>query len=334
MQARRGAPRAILAPPRSRPRRASCSARRRRARLLRLRLSCESQPRSAWRALRPGRRALMRTRPREIAILRPVAERSRHPAQITIVREWLQHHRGESSKRSNGPRMPRQLRKPPRAPPRPLDRTRPSDWMLAGALFPAQMEQDSRDVDLDGTDVLARAAQRRRERQVSRGAAEKIGADDRPDRTRIDRAIRVAADAPVDRAYVQARAASNAIQSLAQNRIRNHRAAPVVQDHHVHLAWPVEIALAPRTRDETGVGRELLPSRGAREDFQEVAQVFEPRDDLLDSHHGDERLRHRARQAPVAFVLDDDERAGFRDRKIDAGNPEIRVQKNRAKSRA
>src|ERR1019366_4197703 len=107
-------------------------------------------PRSARRALRPGCRALMRTRPREVAILRPVAERSRHPAQITIVREWFQHHRGEFSKRSNRPR----------APPRPLYRTRPSDWMLARALFPAQMEQDSRDVDLDGTDILARAAQR------------------------------------------------------------------------------------------------------------------------------------------------------------------------------
>src|ERR1035437_6090756 len=205
---------------------------------------------------------------------------------------------------------------------------------LAGAFFPAQMQQDSRDVDLDGTDVLARAAQRRRERQVSRGTTEKIGADDRSDRTRIDRAIRVAADAPVDRAYVQARAASDAIQRLAQNRIRNHRAASVVQDNDVHLAWPVEIALAPRPRDETGVGRQFLPSGGTREDFQEVAQVFEPPDDLLDSHHGDERLRHRARQAPVAFVLDDDERASFCDRKIDAGNSEIRIQKNRAQSRA
>src|ERR1019366_5536525 len=137
-------------------------------------------PRSARRALRPGCGELMRMRPREVAILRPVAERSRHPAQITIVREWFQHHRGEFSKRSNRPRMPRHLRKPPRAPPRPLYRARPSDWMLARALFPAQMEQDPRDIDLDGTDVLARAAQRRRERQVSRRAAEKIGADDRP----------------------------------------------------------------------------------------------------------------------------------------------------------
>src|SRR5208283_4687184 len=129
-------------------------------RLLRSRLFCESQPHSAWRALRPGRGALMRTRPREVAILRPVAERSRHPAQITIVREWFQHHRGEFSKRSNRARMPRHLRKPPRAAPRPLYRTRPSKRMLAGALLPAQMEENSRDIDLHGTDVLARAAQR------------------------------------------------------------------------------------------------------------------------------------------------------------------------------
>src|ERR1700678_1936765 len=119
----------------------------------------------------------MRTRPREVAILRPVAEGSRHPTQITIVREWLQHYRCDFSKRANCPRIARRLRKSPSAPPRPFDRARPFERMLAGALLPAQMEQDSRDVYLDGTDVLARTAQGRGERQVARRAAEKIRTD-------------------------------------------------------------------------------------------------------------------------------------------------------------
>src|SRR5579862_1536909 len=287
---------------------------------------------SVWRALRL--RALMRARPGEVAKLSPVTERSRHPAQIAVMREWFQNHCGEFSERSNRPRMARCSREPPRPGPRLLDLARPVERMLAGALFPSEMKQDSRDVDLDGTDVFARAAQRRGKRQVSGGAAEKIWTDDRSDRSRINRAVCVASYATVNRTDVEARAASDAIQRLAQHGIREHRAAPVVEDDDVHLARPVELAFAPRPRDETGVGRELLPGRGAREDFQEVAHVFELRYDLLDAHHGDERLRHRARQASVAFVLDDDQRAGFRDRKIDSCNAEVRRQKNRAQSRA
>src|SRR5271156_642685 len=121
-------------------------------------------------------------------------------------------------------------------------------------------------------------------------APEKIRAYDRPDRSRIDRAIRVSSDAPVDRAYVEACAASDTVQRLAQDRVGQHRAAAVIENHDVHLARPVEVALAPWSGDETGVGRQLLPGCSAREDFQKVAQVVQPRDDLLDSHHGDERL--------------------------------------------
>src|SRR5271163_5352377 len=197
MRARHVAPMRRPALLRSQSRRASCGcARRRRARPSRSRLFCAARPRSAWRALRLG--TFMRPRPRKVAILGPVAERSRHPAQITIVREGLQHHRGKSSQHPNRPRMAGGRRKPPRAAPRPLDRARPFERMLAGAFLPAEMEQDARDIYFDRTDVLARAAQRRGKRQVTRGAAEKIWTDDRSDRPRVDRAIRMASYAPVD----------------------------------------------------------------------------------------------------------------------------------------
>src|ERR1700691_1581653 len=119
----------------------------------------------------------MRTRPREVAILGAVAALSRHPAQIAVVRERLQHHRGDFSKRANRPRVASRLRESPRAAPRPLDCARPFERMVAGALFPAQMERYSRDVYFNRTDVLARAAQGRGERQVARRAAEKIRTD-------------------------------------------------------------------------------------------------------------------------------------------------------------
>src|ERR1700720_389439 len=102
---------------------------------------------------------LMRSRRREVAILRPVAERSRHPAQITVVRERLQYHRGKFSKRANGPRIARSLCKAPRTPTRPFDCAWPFERMLAGALFPAEMKEDSRDVDFYRADILACAAE-------------------------------------------------------------------------------------------------------------------------------------------------------------------------------
>src|SRR3984957_3543868 len=170
MRARRAAPTAPPAPHRSAQHRASCSSHRCRAHPSRLRLLCTVQPCSAfW--------TLMRARPREIAILRPVAERSRHPAHITVVRERFQEHRGNFSKRANRPRMARSLRKAPRSAPRLLDRPRPLQRMVAGALFPAEMEQDSRDVDLYRAGILARAAEGRSERQMARRAAKEIRTD-------------------------------------------------------------------------------------------------------------------------------------------------------------
>src|ERR1700732_5305195 len=96
-------------------------------------------------------------------------------------------------------------------------------------------------------------------------AAEQGRADDRSDRTRIRRAVRVPAYAPINRAYIEARAASNAVERLAHDRIGQHRAAPVVENHDVNLARPVDFRLAPRSIDEVRVGRQLLAGRGARE---------------------------------------------------------------------
>src|SRR4029077_2531071 len=118
----------------------------------------------------------------------------------------------------------------------------------------------------------------------------------------IHRAIRVAPDSPIDGAYVEARAASNAVERLAQHRIREHRTAPVVENNHVHFARPVELALTPRSGDETGVGGELLPGRGARKDLEEVAEVLELRNYFFNSHHRDKCLRHCAGEASIAFV--------------------------------
>src|SRR5207302_1697680 len=64
---------------------------------------------------------------------------------------------------------------------------------------------------------------------------------DTADRPRVDAAVGVAADAPVDRAGVQARPAADALQALAERRLQDARPAVVEQDE-VELLRAVALA--------------------------------------------------------------------------------------------
>src|SRR5579862_4897743 len=98
---------------------------------------------------------------------------------------------------------------------------------------------------------------------MSGRAAEKSWADDRSDRTGISRIVCVPTDAPINRAYVETRTASDAVQRLAHHRIREHRAASVVENDDVDLARSIDFGLAPRPVDEVGVGGQFLAGRRA-----------------------------------------------------------------------
>src|SRR6202007_1655222 len=115
-------------------RRARRSARRFPELLSRSLLFCEARPRSVRWVLRF--RAFARTWPWEIAELSPVAERSGHPAQITIARERFQHYCGELAQRAHRPRIARHRCKSPSTAARTLNLRRPLELMLSGALLP------------------------------------------------------------------------------------------------------------------------------------------------------------------------------------------------------
>src|ERR1700733_12323246 len=132
---------------------------------------------------------------------------------------------------------------------------------------------------------------------MSGRASEKTRTDDRSDRTRISRVVCVPTDAPVDRTYVEACAASDAVKRLAHDRIGEHRATSVVQDHDMDLARAVDFGFAPGPVDEVGVGGQLLAGRRAREDFEEVAHVLELRNHLFDSHHPNNTIWQHTRHA-------------------------------------
>src|SRR5205823_13618417 len=79
----------------------------------------------------------------------------------------------------------------------------------------AEVQQHRRDVDLHRAHLVAGAAEARRERERGRVLdPDELRREDRSDRSRVDRAVRVAAGARVDRAHVEAGAATNTMQRL------------------------------------------------------------------------------------------------------------------------
>src|SRR5215218_11219950 len=72
--------------------------------------------------------------------------------------------------------------------------------------LPAQVQQDARDVDLDGADLIARPAEARGVRKRFRVVVvEQLRRQDRADRPRVHRPVRVAAGARIHGADVLAR---------------------------------------------------------------------------------------------------------------------------------
>src|SRR5215210_5615066 len=88
--------------------------------------------------------------------------------------------------------------------------------------------------------------------------------DDRSDRTRVRRAVGVAAGLAVDGTNVQARAAADAVEGLLELRAQELRAAVVHKDQ-VHLLRAVELSFTPGSGHEVGVDGYLLPRPVTRE---------------------------------------------------------------------
>ena len=123
------------------------------------------------------------------------------------------------------------------------------------------------------------------------------GRQDAADRPGVDAAVGVAADAAVDRAGVQAGAAADALQALAERR-RQHPRPAVVQQHQVELLRTVA-GCHPGPGGRVGV--HPLAGRGAGEQLQEDLEVLPAREHLLDPHHRDQQLGQRQAHAPVAL---------------------------------
>ena len=125
----------------------------------------------------------------------------------------------------------------------------------------AQVQQNFRNRNLDRTNLRARAAQRRRERQVTGDfCAKQLRRQDRADGSGIRAAVRVPADVVVDRADIEARAAADAQQRLARAFVLQNSRASVVEQDQMKLTR----TFFRHASDKTDVRRHLLPGRAAR----------------------------------------------------------------------
>ena len=169
----------------------------------------------------------------------PLIERRRHPAQIAVASEgaeeqsadaaedthraWIASHPGEA--REAVARAPLASRPFESAAPQDPSFQRRCKRMRGISIFTGQMSRQApHSVEAKG--------------RVAGRAAEKVGTDNRSDRTRIRRVVRVSSNPPINRAHIETRAAAQATERLAHHRIGEHRTAPVIHDHDVDVRGP------------------------------------------------------------------------------------------------
>ena len=196
------------------------------------------------------------------------------------------------------------------------------------ALEPARAElsQHRRERDAHGADLLATSVEGAGVRQVvSPVEPHDERGQHRAHRPGVHPAVGVAADRVVHGTVVEARAAADAAQHLAEL-AREHRGPAVVDQHHVELLRAVEVLAPARPGRDGGVDRHLLPGGAPREEPQDGREVLEPRQDLLDSGDDDVHAGQGVAQVTVAFVGHDHRRSRLRDEEVRPGDPDVGAQ--------
>src|SRR3989449_4913531 len=205
----------------------------------------------------------------EIARPRPVAEEGKAPDRAVTDEGPLQD-AGDAARQpvEEGARQ----EPPDRREHDPLD---PGRDPLLVHLTP-ELDEHARDVDPHRACVDTRPAERGGVRQLlHRAGAVQHRRQQYPDGARVGVAVGVAADLAVDGADVEARAAAQTVERLAEWPGELIDPA-VVEEDQMEFLRPLELPRAPRALDERRVDGELLAGRALREDRQEHPEGGHP----------------------------------------------------------
>src|SRR2546426_3845215 len=112
------------------------------------------------------------------------------------------------------------------------------------------MQQQFWNIYLHRAHFPARATQTRRIGQLCRlTQSDQLRSNDCSDWARVDRPVSVSTNLLINRAGIEACAATNTSQRLTRNRMREHPRAPVIEQDEVQLLWAFVCLLALCARD-------------------------------------------------------------------------------------
>jgi hypothetical protein len=127
-------------------------------------------------------------------------------------------------------------------------------------------------------------------------------------------------------AVVQAGAAADALQGLAQLGVVEHGRAAVVQNDQVNFVGAVLFARPPGRGDHIEVGGDQLPGGRTGQKPQKRRDLLQFLHDFLEPHHGDVHGWHGGAHAPVALVFHQAQGAGFGHGEVDAAQAHLALE--------
>ncbi len=193
--------------------------------------------------------------------------------------------------------------------------------------FVAQAEEQIGDGDIDGADFVARPAEAGSFRQVGQFRETVAGeqrAEHGADGAGIHAAVGVAAGLAVDRADVEAGAATDAAEDLAAV-AGQHFCTAVVDEDDVRLLRAVRLAGGFGAADELVVNGELLAGARATDQVEEEPEVAVGGDEFFDADYRDVDFIGRYAEAGVAFVRHEHDTAALSGDEVATGQADVSI---------
>ena len=153
--------------------------------------------------------------------------------------------------------------------------------------------------------------------------APQVRRDHAADRAAVGGAVGVTTHVAENWADIQARSATDAVQSVALFRIGQQLGASVVEQNHMPFDRSVGLTGLPRPTIKRVVASDRLARAGRSQKRQEERKVFHLGQHLFDAQQRDHHPGQCGREPGISFVFGDGHHARFGDGKIGPGDAHI-----------